>query len=222
VTGRITSQRGFTVVELLLAMTVAGIMISVLFSITFNYYANAVQSQAAANMALESQTILSQIVDDLRLADGTGASTTLTDTYAPPGNWTTSDTNDVLIIKSPATTSTEDIIYRTDTGYPYHNEYVYFVKGKTLYKRILKNSSATDNAANQTCPAVNATATCRADLVYSTDLTSFTFTLYDTNNVVTTVAGATRSVKLSITLSKLVFGKTITLSNTTQVTQRNQ
>ncbi len=216
------SEAGYTLVETVLAVSVAAIMIGVLFSITFSYYTNAVQSQAAASMALESQTILSQMVEDLRLADGTALNNEITDPNAPGGVWTTSDANNVLVIRYPAVTADRDIIYQPDTGFPYQNEFVYFINGTSMHKRILKNTGAVGNAAETSCPAASATPTCRADPLFSTDVSDLTFTLYDINNNVTTDPAQARSVKLTVSLSKVVFGKTISMSNTTQVTQRNQ
>jgi prepilin-type N-terminal cleavage/methylation domain-containing protein len=213
-------QAGFTMVEILMTLVIAGVMVGVLFTVTFNYYANAVQSQETAFLALESQTALSQMVDDIRLSAGVGASTALTDANAPVGGWATSDTNNVLIVRYPALAAAQEIIYDPSTGYPYRNEFIYFVNGANLYKRTLKNTSATGNVVVTSCPT--AATGCPADRLFSKNISNFSFTFYDVNNAVTTDPTLARSVRLQVDLSKKVFGRTISLSNTTQVTQRNQ
>lgn len=215
------NKSGFTIVEVIMAVTVAGIMAGVLLSVTFRYYVNAAQSQVTADLALESQTLLSQIVEDLRLAVGVGATNQLPDPNAPGSGWATSDTNNVLIVRSPAVTQDRDIIYEPATGFPYENEFVFFLQNKVMYKRVIKNTSAAGNAATSTCPAALATSTCPDDRIFSENVTNISFTFYDTNNAVTTDPQLARSVKITLDMSKKSYGKTINLSNTTQVTQRN-
>lgn len=215
------NKAGFTIVEVIMAVTVAGIMAGVLLSVTFRYYVNAAQSQVSADLALESQTLLSQIVEDLRLAVGVGATNQLPDSNAPSGGWATSDANNVLIIRSPAVTQNRDIIYDAATGSPYENEFVFFLENNVMYKRIIKNINASGNAATGTCPAALATSTCPDDRIFSENVTNISFTFYDTNDAVTTDPKLSRSVKITLDMSKKSYGKTITLSNTTQVTQRN-
>ena len=216
------NSQGFTVVETILAVSVAAIMATVLFSVTFTYYASAIRSQETASMALESQTLLGQMVEDLRLAAGVGATVQLTDTYAPGGGWATSDPNNVLIVRSPVVNSSRDIMYDSETALPYQNEYIYFLQGSTLYKRILKNTVPAENIAITTCPAANVSASCPEDRIFSKNVSDMTFTFYDFNDAVTTDASQTRSVQVTVHMSKKVYGRTITLSNTMRVTQRNQ
>jgi hypothetical protein len=214
-------EQGFSIAEMTVALVIATVMIGVMFSVTFFYYANAVQSQETALLALDSQTILSQMVEDLRLADGISATNALTDTYAPTGGWTTNDPSNIIIIRYPAIDSNRDIIYDPNTGYPYRNEYVYFLSGTTMYKRLLKNTSATGNTVTQTCPKASSSTLCPPDKTFSSSVSDLTFTFFDANNVSTANASLARSVKLTLTMQKKVFGKLITLSNSTQITQRN-
>jgi Tfp pilus assembly protein PilV len=214
-------DEGFSLAEVTVALLVATVMIGVMFSVTFFYYANAVQSQETALLALDSQTILSQMVEDLRLADGISATNSIADTYAPSGGWTTNDPSNIIIIRYPATDTNRDIIYDPNSGYPYRNEYIYFLSGTTMYKRILKNTNATGNTVTQTCPKASATTLCPPDKTFSSNVSDLTFTFYDANNATTADPTQARSVKLTLTMQKKVFGRLITLSNSTQITQRN-
>src|SRR5580765_2166085 len=134
------NTKGFTITELVLSITVAGFLAAVLFTTTFYYYANVSQSETSSALALESQNILAQLTDDIRLSDAISSTNALADAYSPPGGWVTSDPSNILIIESPAVTSSRDIIYDSNTGNPYRNEYIYFTSGTNMYKRILKNS----------------------------------------------------------------------------------
>src|SRR5688572_24087193 len=95
-------EHGFTIAEVMVALTVAIIMAGVLFTVTFRFFANAIQSQQTAELALESQNLLGQMVDDLRLAAGVEDTNQLTDANAPSGGWVASDSNNVLLITTPA------------------------------------------------------------------------------------------------------------------------
>jgi len=213
-------NHAFTIVEMVLALTVATIMSGVLLMVTFRFYTNAVQSQQTAELALESQTLLGQLTEDLRLSAGVNAINTITDAYKT-GGWVTSDASNVLVIASPAVDSDQNIIYDVATGAPYNNEYVYFLANGVMYKRTLKNEAATGNVANTTCPASSASATCLQDRIFSEHASELSFIMYDSNNTVVTDTTQARSLQITVDFARNVFGKPITLSNTTRITQRN-
>lgn len=214
-------EDGFTIVELITAITVASVMVGVLFVVTFRFFANAIQSQQTAELALESQTLLSQMTEDLRLGAGVRSANQLPDSNQPSGGWAASDANNVFIITTPAITTSRDIIYDANTGFPYENEIIYFVSNKTMYKRSLRNTAATGNSVTTSCPSAQVTASCPEDRIFSTNVDNITYTLYDASNTVTTNAALARSVELTVFLSKNVFGKTVSLSNSARITQRN-
>jgi prepilin-type N-terminal cleavage/methylation domain-containing protein len=216
------TQRGFTITELVVSVTIAGILATILFTATFYYYVNADQSETTTNMALESQTILTQLTEDIRLADSIASTNSISDPNGPGGGWTTSDPSNVLIIESPAITSSRDIVYDTNTGYPYRNEYIYFMGGTNMYKRVLSNTNASGNTAKTTCPTSSVSPTCPADRIFSTNVSNLTFTFYDSSDTTTANAATARSVVLTVNMARKSYGKNITLSNSTRVTLRNQ
>jgi hypothetical protein len=173
-------------------------------------------------LALESQTILTQLTEDIRLADSIASTNSITDPNGPAGGWTTSDPSNIIIIESPATDSSRNIIYDSSTGYPYRNEFIYFISGTHMYKRVLANASASGNTAKTTCPAASASSTCPPDRLFSSNASSLTFTFYDASDATTANAAQARSVVLGVNMSQKSFSKNITLSNSTRVTLRNQ
>jgi prepilin-type N-terminal cleavage/methylation domain-containing protein len=216
------TSNGFTITELVLAITISGILAIMLFTATFYYYTNTAQSETSTNLALESQTILTQLTNDIRLADSIASTNSISDPNAPGGGWITSDPSNIIIIESPAVDSGRNIIYNSNTGFPYRNEYIYFISGTNMYKRILANSSAVGNTTKTTCPAASASSTCPKDPLFSSNVTNLTFTFYDSTDATTADATKARSVLFRVDLAKKMFGKNITLSNSTRVTLRNQ
>jgi prepilin-type N-terminal cleavage/methylation domain-containing protein len=216
------NSNGFTLPELVTSITIAGILATVLFTATFYYFANAAQSETATNLALESQTILTQMTEDIRLADSIATTNSITDSHSPVGGWTTSDPSNIIIIEDPAVDSSRSIIYDSSTGNPYRNEYIYFTNGANMYKRILANTNATGNIAKTTCPSSSSGPTCPPDRIFSTNVSNLVFTFYDASDNTTSDAASARSVSLKVDMAKKIYGKNITLSNTTRVTLRNQ
>jgi prepilin-type N-terminal cleavage/methylation domain-containing protein len=215
------AEHGFTITELIISITVAGFLAAVLFIATFFYYANIIQAQTTTDLALESQVILSQLTDDIRLSDAIVSTNSITDPHAPTGGWHTSDPSNIMIVQNPAVTSGRDIIYDSNTGFPYKNEYIYFANTGGMYKRILANTAAVGNTAVTTCPAAQASSSCPPDRLFSANVSNLSFTFYDASNATTSDPTAARSVALEVDMAKKVFGKNITLQNSTRVTLRN-
>lgn len=215
-------QSGFTITELAISLTLAGFLAIMLFMATFYYYANAAQSETATDLALQSQSILTQLTEDIRLGDAIASTNALPDANGPGGGWVTSDPSNIIIIESPAVDSSRNIIYDNSTGYPYSNEFIYFASGANMYKRVLANSAAAGNTAITTCPVAQTTPSCPPDRLFSTNASNLSFTLYDASNATTSDAIQARSVALNVDMAKKVFGKNVTLSNSTRVTLRNQ
>jgi prepilin-type N-terminal cleavage/methylation domain-containing protein len=215
------NSKGFTITELVISLTVAGILAMTLFIATFYYYADVMQSETATTLALESQSILTQQTEDIRLAGAIASTNALTDANAPPGGWVTSDPSNIIIIESPAIDSNRNIIYNPDTGFPYTNEYIYFMSSNSMYKRILANPNAAGNTAKTTCPLNLSSSSCPPDRLFSDKISNLSFTLYDASDNTTANASQARSVKLLVDMAKKTYGKNVTLSNTTRVTLRN-
>lgn len=219
---RSSRQSGFTITELVIAITVAGILAGAIFVATFDYYADVNRSQTATYEALASQTILGQMTSDIRLADAISNTNSITDLNGPPGGWVTSNPSNVIIIESPAVDSSRNIIYNPDTGFPYRNEYIYFVSGGSMYKRVLANTAATGNTAVTTCPQALASPSCPADALFYDHVSNLSFTFYDSSGNTTSDATKARSVQLNVSLAQTVYGRNVALSNQARITLRNQ
>jgi prepilin-type N-terminal cleavage/methylation domain-containing protein len=213
-------KQGFTIIELLIAVSVASIASILILSAFVFMYGSLLREQSRAQMVLESQVFLKRMVDDIRVANQMLTTNSLADAYDPVGGWVTSDPANILVLTQPATNASKDFIFDSSTGYPYQNEVVYFGSGTSMYRRTLANSNATGNATITTCPAN--TAGCQGDIKLLDNLQNMLFVFYDVNDAVTTVPENARSVELSVNLTKRVYGESITISNKTRVTLRNE
>ncbi len=213
---------GFTITELAISVTVAGFLATAIFISTFYYYVNTSQAETATTLALDSQSLLMQLTDDIRLSDAIGNTNALSDANAPVGGWVTNNPGSVIIIENPAVNSSRTIIYDTTTGLPYRNEYIYFKSGSNMYKRVLANTAAAGNIAVTSCPQALSGPSCPPDRLFTSSISSLSFTFYDASGATTANASLARSVALSADMAKTVFGKSITLGNSTRVTLRNQ
>lgn len=186
-----------------------------------DYYGDILRSQATAELAIESQTVLRKMVEDTRLADAIRSTNMITDANAPSGGWVTSDPSNVLIVANPAITAARAIIYNPADNYPFEDEVVYFNTGTNLYRRTLKNTGAASSVTVTTCPPAAASASCPSDLTLSKYLTNLSFTFYDINNVTTSNAALARSIAITISLQRKIYGTTIDFTNTVRTTLRN-
>ena len=216
------TQKGFTIVEMILAVSISAVIAATLLTISLRYTGEMLRARITADLAIESQILLRSIVEDTRLADALSSTNAISDTNAPSGGWVTSDPSNVLIIESPAINSTRDILYDSATSLPYKNEVVYYALGTSMYRRSLKNSAAAGNIMTTTCPAASATATCPADKLYTKYLKDLTFTFYDDSDTTTANATLARSVKITVTTERKIAGKTVTFANSIRTTMRNR
>ncbi len=216
----VKQSKGFTIVELLLAVAISSIIVTVLLSLTLTYFSSAVRSQTTAQLQIESHYVLRSIIEDIRLADGIASTSAITDSSKPSG-WTTSSTGNVIVIESPTVDSSHNVIYDPLTGYPYKNELIYYMTGNQLYKRTLKNTAASGNIAVTSCPPASSSSSCPADKHYTDYITDLSYTYYDTDDAVTTDPTLARSVKVGVTMARKSFGKTVTYNDSIQATLRN-
>lgn len=215
-----SKQQGYTITELLIAISIASIA-SILIMYAFVYmYGGLVREQTRSQMVLESQLFLKKMVEDTRVANQILTTNSLPDSYEPVGGWITSDPANIVVLTQPVTDVNNDFIFDSSTGYPYQNEIVYFSDGDIMYRRTLSNSSATGNKYVTTCPP--GTVSCSPDIELTKRLQNMLFVFYDINDVITIVPEEARSVAITVNLIQKIYGQEINVSNTTRVTLRNE
>jgi type II secretory pathway pseudopilin PulG len=214
-------QAGVTIVELLVVIGIASALLVSFFTVSIYMYGDTLRSSLYSQLASESQSILRSVVEELRQSSAIHQSNQNPDTNAPGGQWTTSNSNLILIISTPALDSSNNFILNPSTGYPYENEIVYFTSSGRLYKRYLANSAASGNSRKTTCPQASATSSCPPDILMSSNFKTLSFVFYDQDDAVTTNVTTARSIKLLITMERRSYGKTLTFDNTIRITMRN-
>lgn len=217
-----SKQKGFTVPELAVYISVASILMLTFFASLTNYLILTTRNNASIEMTSASQSLLRGTVDALRLGDGVRQTSSISDVNAPPGGWNTSNDSFVIVIQTPAVDSARNFIINTDTGNPYMNELVYYKDDNSLLRRNLANPSAVGNRLTTSCPAAQASPSCPKDAVLAENVESITFTLYDQNNDLTADPLLARSILISLNLQRNVFGDLISFDNSIRVTLRNK
>ena len=215
------STSGFTVVELLISMSVTAILAVAMLGIIMNYFVVITRDNLLVDMTVDSQNLLRATVEELRYGAGVRQTNTISDPNSPAGGWNTSNTNFVIIVAIPTLDANNNYIVDSLTGQPYNNEYVYFKSGLKLYKRVLANPSAVGNVARTTCPQAVSSPSCPQDRNLNDFVKDMNFTLYDQDNAITADPLLARSVLIDLVMERDTFGAPLSLSNNIQVTLRN-
>lgn len=215
------NQGGVTIVELLVVIGIASVLLLSFMTVSIYMYGDTIRSSLYAQLATESETVLRSVVEELRQSSSIRTSNANPDANAPGGAWTTSNSNLILIISTPALDSSNNFIINPSTGYPYQNEIVYFASGSQLYKRYLANPSAIGNTRKTTCPQAASNSSCPADILMSNNFKTLDFVFYDQDDAITTTIPNARSIKLLLQMQRKTYGKTLTFDNTIRITMRN-
>ncbi len=217
---------GFTLPEVIITLFIIAILSAALMTIYFIFFNQTIRNSYHARLAVESQSILRLIVEELRVSSGVHA-VSQPDAYVLGGgtNWSTSNSNLVLIIATPAVDVNNNVLYDTAAGQPYVNELVYYASNGTLYRRQLADSDATGNKYKTSCPPANVTSTCPQDALLTNHFKALSFRFFDQDNVEIPEASGditrARSIELTIDMVHKTFGETVTYTNSIRMTMRN-
>lgn len=215
-------EGGFTLVELMISVSVMAIVGVTFLGLTANYFVVITRNNELAEMTINSQNLLRTTVENIRFGNGVSQSNQIGDPNAPVGGWNTNNSSFVIVLEVPAEDSGHNYIIDPDTGSPYMNELVYYKDGTTLMERKLANPSATGDSLITTCPASLASSTCPADPTLATYVNTMTFTLYDQDGAETTTPSEARSIYITLNMQRNAPGEPLNLTTTTRVTLRNR
>lgn len=214
-------QAGFTIPELIVAISVFAILMVGLLYIITNFYTVIIRNGNMTDMTVASQNFLRATEENIRYGAGVRNTNQIPDANEPAG-WNTSNTDFVIIIAVPAVDSDSEYIIDSLTGAPYMNELVYYRSGNNLMQRTLAHPSASGNTERTSCPPASASASCPSDRQLLENLDSIGFVFYDQDDIATIDPLLARSVEINLTLEKDSFGDPLTLDNTIRVTLRNR
>lgn len=216
------NQKGFTVAELSVSVTIASILFLAFMLVITDYFMLITRNNDSIDMTNNSQNLLRSTVEVLRLSNGVRQTNSITDPNAPSGGWNTSNSNFVIVISTPALDSSHNYIIDPSTGGPYMNELVYYKSDTSLMKRSLANPNAAGDTLITSCPANLASSTCPPDVDLADYFQSMSFTLYDQDSNTTTDPTLARSIGITLNMQRDVYGTNIALNNFIRVSLRNR
>ena len=219
---KLNSQSGFTIVELVAAMAVLTIVSAGVVSFTVTKTIQTARDSTRADLLNDAQIGLDHMANDIRLSSKADDANRWADVNGPTsGNsYSWQSTSSSLILATSAQDSHGNILFDDQADYiTTKNNFIYFLKGGTLYKRILA-ATKTGNSAVTTCPVAIATGSCPADKTVLTNVSSLTVQYYDTLNQQVDPANA-RSIQLNVQLKQTSFGQQITANYSTRMVFRN-
>lgn len=216
-------QDGFTMVEVLVAVSVTTLLLIVIGDFMMRSLQTSTKETAQANILREVQLTLDFVATDVRLSANADQNNRNPDANSPGGTgnqfgWASSSTT--LVLATAATTNSGAIIFSDPANYvTTKNNIVYFVSNGTLYKRIIAASVA-GNSAKTTCPAAKITASCPGDKELLHNVSYFTVRYVDGSNNSVTPTNA-RSVEISLKAARTQYKQTQSASYTTRMVFRN-
>jgi len=229
------SSRGFSLVEILIALPIASVLALVITTTMYTQYGDLQKSTARVNLRMEGEITLISLEDELLFSTDFGEymKSDLSDSYAPPGGWSSNTTPNTLIVYETALTAdrrdaNRDFVFKNLYGCSsvYNpiaiDNLMYFTqdnaKGdyKTLFRRTVtpQYTTCNTNFKIQSCPAANVgSGGCNsADAILSDKVVDFTIDYYDEDNVFIPSTGNiwdAEKVKVNLTLGEKIFGDNI-------------
>ncbi len=214
------NNNGYTLVELLITLTVMGLLIGVIANFSMQALSRSTIESTRATLLGESQITMDRVISDIRLSAGADQNNRWLDSNNPNGGLAWGSNASVLLLATAAEDSADNIIFADPSKYvSAKNNVIYFVKDKTLYKRTLA-APVTGNSAKTTCPKAVATAACPADRELLHNVTNFSIKYYNGDQQEVTPTDA-RSVELRVQTSTKRFSEEIKSDYTTRAVFRN-
>lgn len=216
-------SKGFTLVETIIALGVTSILIFIIINFMTNSIVQYSIVNARADLLNEAQSALDIVANDTRLSGNADANNRILDANAPgaPDNefsWTSD--NDTLVLATAVEDKQGNIIFADPALYiSEKNNYVYYLQGRTLYKRTLANAN-TNNSQTTSCPAASATPECPADRVMLENVEQLTIRYYNDQNQEVAAPNA-RSIEIYVELSRNQYGQAVSTEYTTRMVFRN-
>lgn len=211
---------GFTLVEVLIALTVVAILLGVIANFAITALSQSSINAARAELLGQSQIAMDRAINDIRLSAGAEQNNRWPDANNATGPLTWQSDASTLVLATAVVNSSNDVIFADPAKYiSEKNDIIYFVKSGILYKRVLASTIA-NNAAKTTCPTATASTACPADRALLKNVTSFTLKYLNGDEIEVTPENA-RSVELTIKTATSKFKRNITSDYTTRAVFRN-
>jgi prepilin-type N-terminal cleavage/methylation domain-containing protein len=204
-------QRGVTLIELVVATAILGLLIVMLMSFVVDRIVDNAKKTARSDLQLQAQLTLDSMLNEIKHSANVDDQNRWEDPNSPgsPGNnfgWQSD--GDTLMLARPVEDADQNIIFEDPQVYlSYKNNVVYYVDDatNTLYKRVIA-ASVPGNKSVTSCPP--SASNCPHDPPQAANVEAFEVTYYDANDTVVEPSAA-RSVKIRLRLTKRVFSNDI-------------
>lgn len=214
----IKKSDGFTLVEIVISLTIIGILFAVIGMFAVNVLGQTTVESVRASQLGESQIALDKITNDVRLSAGADINNRWADGNKSGGEFTWASNANTLLLATAVVNNNNDVIFADPAKYiSEKNNVIYFVKDRVLYKRILASPVA-GNSKKTTCPV--ATQTCPKDSALLQNVNSFSFRYLNGNEQQVTPSEA-RAIEITVQTTTERFSQTIKSDYVTRAVFRN-
>lgn len=216
------NQKGFTLVETIIALVVTSMLVGIIISFMTNSIVQYAVSNARSDLLNDAQNALDVISRDVRLSGNADQNNRWPDDNAPgaPNDFSWSSDQDTLVLGKATEDTGNNIVFADPALYITEKDNVIlFIENGSLYKRTLAAPVA-NNSATTTCPANLASASCPADRLMLENVSGFAVSYLDEQNQEVTPTDA-RSIEITVNLQKNQYKQPVTASYTTRMVFRN-
>ncbi len=219
----IRSEKGFTLVETIIALSITSVLMFVIISFMTNSIAQYAVINTRAELLNEAQVAVDIIANDTRLSGNADANNRWQDDNAPEAptdKYSWESGQNTLVLATAVEDNAGNIIFADPNLYiSEKNNNVYFIQSGALYKRTVA-SPINNNSKKTTCPAATATTICPADKQLLTNVVEFRVRYYDDQNQEVTPTSA-RSLEVYVKLSKNEYSQPVSAEYKTRMVFRN-
>lgn len=216
------AERGMTIMELIVSITVIGILTVLMMNFVAGHIADNAIKNAQSDLQLQTQLALDTIDREIRQSANIDGNNRWEDAYPPTSDdaYSWSSDADTIILADPVINTSDNVVFEDPQNYiSYKDNVIYYLNDATLYKRILA-APVPNNKRQTTCPP-SASSCIHDDPLLAAHIENFSVTYYDANEAEVTPANA-RAVKVSLKVSRKVFKRTLTVEQSVQSVFRNR
>lgn len=184
-------QSGLTIVELLISITITGLLTGLIFAFFFGYWRQGITTQTELNAIVERLNASDYLRENVGSSTGLINQNSLPDPYAmrpdpeyPSGDYwqlihayaglkehNDDDVTPVVYFKRFSIDSSQNIIFNGEL--PYEDEYMVYLHkaSQEMRVRVIANTSAPGNELETSCPPGSETCTGQSDRILATGVT---------------------------------------------------